>query len=112
MLFFPVEIYIYIYIVTSLLYPHFHFSPSSFPLSPLLPFPPFAPTPFTFPQVWYRGQNQPCIHSISHHCFITTQNHGFTVNSEILPADWSILFANANDKARTSRRLQLEGNSE
>ena len=45
-----------------------------------------------------RGHNQPCVHSTSHRCFITTQNHGFAVDSETLPADWSILFTNANDK--------------
>ena len=45
-----------------------------------------------------RGHNQPCIHKGSERCFITTQNHGFAVNTKTLPADWSVLFTNANDK--------------
>ena len=45
-----------------------------------------------------RGHNQPCTHSTTGRCFITTQNHGFAVNTEALPSDWSILFTNENDK--------------
>ena len=45
-----------------------------------------------------RGHNQPCIHHGSDRCFITTQNHGFAVNTKTLPSDWSVLFTNANDK--------------
>ena len=44
-----------------------------------------------------RGHNQPCIHDPSQRCFITTQNHGFAVNTNSLPSDWSVLFTNAND---------------
>ena len=44
-----------------------------------------------------RGHNLPCIHTSSQRCFITTQNHGFAVDAENLPPDWSILFTNAND---------------
>ena len=66
---------------------------STFSSSPL---PPFLLLPIL--RFGNRGHNQPCIHSTSHCCFITTQNHGFTVDSETLPADWSILFRNANKK--------------
>ena len=45
-----------------------------------------------------RGHNQPCIHSGTNRCFITTQNHGFAIDTETLPSDWSVLFTNANDK--------------
>ena len=45
-----------------------------------------------------RGHNQPCTHSTTGRCFITTQNHGFAVDTEALPPDWSILFTNENDK--------------
>jgi carbamoyl-phosphate synthase/aspartate carbamoyltransferase/dihydroorotase len=45
-----------------------------------------------------RGHNQPCTHATTGRCFITTQNHGFAVNTEALPSDWSILFTNENDK--------------
>jgi carbamoyl-phosphate synthase/aspartate carbamoyltransferase/dihydroorotase len=44
-----------------------------------------------------RGHNQPCIHSGTERCFITTQNHGFAVDPSHLPKEWSILFTNAND---------------
>ncbi|XP_078674784.1 multifunctional protein CAD-like isoform X2 [Branchiostoma floridae x Branchiostoma belcheri] len=45
-----------------------------------------------------RGHNQPCIHSGTDRCYITSQNHGFAVDASNLPQDWSILFTNANDK--------------
>ena len=45
-----------------------------------------------------RGHNQPCTHATTGRCFITTQNHGFAVDTEALPSDWSILFTNENDK--------------
>lgn len=44
-----------------------------------------------------RGHNQPCTHSTTQRCFITTQNHGFAVDPSTLPSDWSILFTNEND---------------
>uniref|UniRef100_A0A670I5S3 Carbamoyl-phosphate synthetase 2, aspartate transcarbamylase, and dihydroorotase n=1 Tax=Podarcis muralis TaxID=64176 RepID=A0A670I5S3_PODMU len=44
-----------------------------------------------------RGHNQPCLHEGSQRCFITSQNHGFAVDSASLPAGWSPLFSNAND---------------
>ncbi|XP_077991291.1 multifunctional protein CAD-like isoform X2 [Glandiceps talaboti] len=46
-----------------------------------------------------RGHNQPCIHNGTDRCYITTQNHGFEVNADSLPSDWSVLFTNANDKS-------------
>lgn len=46
-----------------------------------------------------RGHNQPCIHPNTMRCFITTQNHGFAVDANNLPSDWSILFTNANDQS-------------
>jgi len=45
----------------------------------------------------HRGQNQPCIEVGSKRCFITSQNHGFAVNEESLPAEWTPWFFNAND---------------
>eukprot|EP00731_Ephydatia_muelleri_P031726 Em0023g233a len=44
-----------------------------------------------------RGQNQPCIHSTTGRCFITTQNHGYAVDPTTLPSDWMVLFTNGND---------------
>ena len=45
-----------------------------------------------------RGHNIPCIHHGTNRCFITTQNHGFAVDTNTLPSDWSVLFTNANDE--------------
>lgn len=44
-----------------------------------------------------RGHNLPCIHSGTKRCFMTSQNHGFAVDTETLPSDWQVLFTNAND---------------
>lgn len=30
-------------------------------------------------------------------CFITCQNHGFAIDTNSLPEDWSVLFTNEND---------------
>ncbi len=45
----------------------------------------------------HRGQNQPCIESGTKRCYITSQNHGYAVNSETLPEDWREWFQNEND---------------
>ncbi len=45
----------------------------------------------------HRSQNQPCLMEGTKRCFITTQNHGFAVNTKTLPADWKPLFTNIND---------------
>jgi carbamoyl-phosphate synthase/aspartate carbamoyltransferase len=44
-----------------------------------------------------RGHNIPCTSLISGKCYITSQNHGFAVDSMTLPQDWEELFVNAND---------------
>ncbi|GFO26739.1 carbamoyl-phosphate synthase [ammonia], mitochondrial-like [Plakobranchus ocellatus] len=46
-----------------------------------------------------RGHNQPVINLLSGEAFITSQNHGFAINSETLPEDWQVLFVNVNDKS-------------
>ncbi|XP_075969531.1 carbamoyl-phosphate synthetase 2, aspartate transcarbamylase, and dihydroorotase rudimentary isoform X1 [Anticarsia gemmatalis] len=45
-----------------------------------------------------RGHNLPCTHNGTGRCFMTSQNHGFAVDTDTLPADWKILFTNENDK--------------
>ena len=45
----------------------------------------------------HRSQNQPCLETSSGRCYITSQNHGYAVNSASLPADWEEWFTNAND---------------
>ena len=45
----------------------------------------------------HRGQNQPCIDLGTGRCFITSQNHGYSVDEATLPSDWEPWFRNAND---------------
>lgn len=45
----------------------------------------------------HRGQNQPCLESGSKRCYITSQNHGYAVNTSSLPQDWREWFVNDND---------------
>jgi carbamoyl-phosphate synthase small subunit len=45
----------------------------------------------------HRSANQPCIEKGSGRCYITSQNHGYAVRAETLPADWEVWFTNAND---------------
>ncbi len=45
----------------------------------------------------HRGQNQACVETGSHRCYITSQNHGFAVDASTLPEDWREWFFNCND---------------
>lgn len=45
----------------------------------------------------HRGQNQPCRETGTKRCYITSQNHGYAVESESLPQDWRPWFVNEND---------------
>jgi len=45
----------------------------------------------------HRSQNQPCLEMGTRRCFITSQNHGYAVATETLPAGWEPWFTNAND---------------
>lgn len=45
----------------------------------------------------HRGQNQPCIDLHTKKCYITSQNHGYAVAENSLPADWTVTFKNVND---------------
>lgn len=44
-----------------------------------------------------RGHNIPCTDALSGRCYITSQNHGYQVDTASLPANWKELFKNAND---------------
>ncbi|KAI4500859.1 hypothetical protein M0802_004070 [Mischocyttarus mexicanus] len=46
-----------------------------------------------------RGHNQPATHYGTGRCYMTSQNHGFAVDANKLPANWEILFTNTNDKS-------------
>ena len=45
----------------------------------------------------HRSQNQPCKEIGTQRCYITTQNHGFAVDTNKLPKGWHPWFENAND---------------
>jgi carbamoyl-phosphate synthase small subunit len=45
----------------------------------------------------HRGQNQPCIHLESKHCYITSQNHGYAIDETSISGDWRVTFKNLND---------------
>jgi len=47
----------------------------------------------------HRSQNQPCLRVGTKRCFITSQNHGFAVETESLPLDWEPWFTNVNDNS-------------
>jgi carbamoyl-phosphate synthase / aspartate carbamoyltransferase len=44
-----------------------------------------------------RGHNIPCTDALSGRCYITSQNHGYQVDTTTLPKGWNELFRNAND---------------
>ena len=45
----------------------------------------------------HHSHNQPVRMVGSNQCFITSQNHGYAVDSTTLPPDWEPLFVNMND---------------
>ena len=45
----------------------------------------------------HRGYNQPVLEVGTNNAYITTQNHGFAVDSETLSAEWEPYFINLND---------------
>ncbi|KAM0753284.1 putative bifunctional pyrimidine biosynthesis protein PyrABCN [Meredithblackwellia eburnea MCA 4105] len=44
-----------------------------------------------------RGANIPCTSLVSGRCYITSQNHGYAVDTATLKTGWQELFVNAND---------------
>jgi len=45
----------------------------------------------------HRSQNQPCIDLETGRCYITSQNHGYAVDTKTLPLGWEAWWENAND---------------
>ncbi len=45
----------------------------------------------------HRSANQPCVEEGTGRCHITSQNHGFAVDANTLPAGWEVWMTNAND---------------
>jgi carbamoyl-phosphate synthase small subunit len=53
----------------------------------------------------HRSQNQPCIDLLrDKKCVITSQNHGYAVDTSSLPDEWDAWFENANDKTNEGIR--------
>ncbi|MFU8829056.1 MAG: glutamine-hydrolyzing carbamoyl-phosphate synthase small subunit [Phycisphaerales bacterium] len=52
----------------------------------------------------HRGQNQPVIECGTSNCYVTSQNHGFAVDTESLPEDWRPWFENLNDRTNEGIR--------
>lgn len=46
----------------------------------------------------HRSQNQPVINNKDNRCYITSQNHGFSVVEKSIPPDWQVWFTNLNDQ--------------
>lgn len=52
----------------------------------------------------HRSQNQPCILQDTKKCFITSQNHGYAVDTKTLKPEWEQWFYNANDSSNEGIR--------
>jgi carbamoyl-phosphate synthase small subunit len=52
----------------------------------------------------HRSHNQPVLLEGTNKCYITSQNHGFAVETESLPKDWEALFTNVNDNTNEGIR--------
>ena len=52
----------------------------------------------------HRSQNQPCLEEGTRRCYLTSQNHGFAVETKTLPPDWHTWFTNANDRTNEGIR--------
>jgi len=56
----------------------------------------------------HRSQNQPCQDLFSRKCVITSQNHGYAVREESIPAGWDTWFVNINDGTNEGIRHRTE----
>lgn len=52
----------------------------------------------------HRSQNQPSLEAGTGRCYLTSQNHGYAVDTRTLPSDWSVWFTNANDGTNEGMR--------
>lgn len=51
-----------------------------------------------------RGHNIPVYLENTKRCFITSQNHGYAIDSDTIPDEWEPLFTNANDSTNEGIR--------
>lgn len=56
----------------------------------------------------HRGVNQPVRDLQTGHCYITSQNHGYAVREDSLPAGWQPWFVNINDGSNEGIRSVTE----
>ena len=56
----------------------------------------------------HRGVNQPVQDLLTRRCYISSQNHGYAVSEDALPADWEPWFVNVNDGTNEGIRSRLE----
>ena len=54
----------------------------------------------------HRSQNQPVQDLLTRRCYVTSQNHGYAVRQETLPAGWDPWFININDETNEGIRMQ------
>ncbi|MDB4582457.1 glutamine-hydrolyzing carbamoyl-phosphate synthase small subunit [Draconibacterium sp.] len=52
----------------------------------------------------HRSHNQPVLLQGTNKCYITSQNHGYAVETRTLPNDWEPLFTNVNDETNEGIR--------
>ena len=55
----------------------------------------------------HRGVNQPVQDLLNRRCYITSQNHGYAVKDDTLPADWEPWFVNINDGTNEGIRSRV-----
>jgi carbamoyl-phosphate synthase small subunit len=56
----------------------------------------------------HRSHNQPVLMVGTDRAYITSQNHGFAVNNNTLPAGWDPLFINVNDNTNEGMKHQTK----
>jgi carbamoyl-phosphate synthase small subunit len=56
----------------------------------------------------HRGVNQPVQDLLTRRCYVTSQNHGYAVQDESLPADWESWFVNINDGTNEGIRSRTQ----
>lgn len=47
----------------------------------------------------HRAQNHPCLLAGTNRSYLTSQNHGFSVDEATIPDDWEVWFRNLNDNS-------------
>jgi len=56
----------------------------------------------------HRSHNQPVLKAGTKKSYITSQNHGYAIDNETLPADWEPLFINLNDNTNEGMRHKFK----